>query len=294
MPKMTNHILLFLCQPHAGPARSIGSAAYHRGDAAHPLLRLLFSLLLVMWLSACQSIPSHDVSQSEQLNDPAANDPWESWNRKVFAFNEKLDKVALRPLAEGYTKLVPEPIRLGIGNFFGNVADIWSAMNLYLQGQLKLGTEQIMRVAVNSTFGLGGLLDVASTTGLKKNSQDLGKTLGVWGVQQGPYLVPPLLGPSNVRDGIGLVGDLQFTPRSLVSDASSKNVITLTGLVDARAGLLSTSDLISSISLDKYIFVRDAFMQRRRIVSEVDMEPSQDVAPPNSDKNAEAMNPASK
>lgn len=190
-------------------------------------------------------------------------DPWESWNRKVFAFNEKLDENVLKPVATAYSEIVPSPIRSGIDNFFGNIGDAWSAVNLMLQGRFKSGLEQGMRVAVNSTFGLAGLLDVATEAGLEKNSQDFGKTLGKWGMGTGAYIVWPVFGPSSVRDSIGLPLDWKASPSMLYEDGRKKVGITVASAINARANFLRAGEMLEGIALDKYTFYRDAYLQRR-------------------------------
>ena len=160
-------------------------------------LRCLSLALLALGLSACAA-----------LGDPHATrlttDPWESWNRKVFGFNESLDRHVLKPVATAYSEIVPGPVRQAVTNFFGNVDDAWSAVNLLLQGRFKPGAEQTMRFALNSTFGLAGLLDIATEAGIDRRREDLGKTFGRWGVGNGPYIVWPLLGPSLLRASFAL------------------------------------------------------------------------------------------
>lgn len=190
-------------------------------------------------------------------------DPWESWNRKVFAFNEKLDENVLKPVATAYTEIVPSPIRTGIDNFFGNIGDAWSAINLFLQGRFKAGVEQGMRFAVNSTLGLAGVLDIATEAGLEKNSQDFGKTLGKWGMGTGAYIVWPLFGPSSVRDSLALPVDWQASPGVIFDDGRKKVAITALSVVKTRANFLRAGEMLDGIALDKYTFYRDAYLQRR-------------------------------
>ncbi|SEL69363.1 ABC-type transporter Mla maintaining outer membrane lipid asymmetry, lipoprotein component MlaA [Roseateles sp. YR242] len=192
-------------------------------------------------------------------------DPWEGWNRKVFHFNEKLDENVLRPVATAYSQLVPSPARQAVDNFFGNFSDAWSAVNLFLQGRFKTGAQQTMRVAVNSVLGLAGLIDIATPAGLEKTSEDLGRTLGYWGVKTGPYIVWPLLGPSNLRDSVTLPVNIYYSPAYLFDDGEYKVAISALQLINTRAGLLKVTDMLDGIALDKYTFVRDAYMQRRTI-----------------------------
>nr|WP_255763575.1 VacJ family lipoprotein [Pelomonas sp. P7] len=232
------------------------------------MIRWMALLALVLGLGGCQTM--HGVGQKLQgavdkvMGSKGQKlDPWESWNRKVFAFNEKLDENVLKPVATAYSEVVPSPVRTGIGNFFGNIGDAWSAVNLMLQGRFKAGLEQGMRFAVNSTFGLVGLLDVATEAGLEKNSQDFGKTLGKWGMGTGAYVVWPVFGPSSVRDSIALPVDWQASPAVVFDDGRKKVAITALNLVNTRANFLRAGEMLEGIALDKYTFYRDAYLQRR-------------------------------
>ncbi len=197
---------------------------------------------------------------------PSKRDPYESFNRKVYAFNEVIDSAALRPLAEGYRRAVPELARSGVDNFFGNLADVWSAVNKLLQGKVMQSAQMTLRVATNTVFGLGGLLDPATEFGLERQSEDFGQTLGTWGVPSGPYLVLPILGPSTVRDTAALPLDRGYgAPSNYLGNGTNAAVgITSLQVVNARAGLLSTSRLLGEVALDKYSFLRDAYLARRR------------------------------
>ncbi|WP_377160129.1 VacJ family lipoprotein [Roseateles sp. UC29_93] len=203
-------------------------------------------------------------------------DPWESWNRKVFNFNEKLDENLLRPVATAYSDLVPQPARQAVDNFFGNFSDAWSAVNLFLQGRFKTGASQTMRVAVNSVFGIAGLIDIATPAGLEKTSEDLGRTLGYWGVKTGPYIVWPLLGPSSLRDSVTLPANIYYSPAYLFDDGEYKFAISALQLINTRANLLRVTDMLDGIALDKYTFVRDAYMQRRNVKTHKEQEEDDD------------------
>lgn len=203
-------------------------------------------------------------------------DPWENWNRKVFNFNEKLDENILRPVATAYSDLVPSPARHAVDNFFGNFSDAWSAVNLFLQGRLKLGAQQTMRVAVNSVLGLAGLIDIATPAGLDKNSEDLGRTLGYWGVKTGPYIVWPILGPSSLRDSATLPVNVYYSPAYLFDNGEYKLGITALQLINTRANLLRVTDMLDGIALDKYTFVRDAYLQRRNVKTHKEQEQDED------------------
>ncbi len=203
-------------------------------------------------------------------------DPWERWNRKVFNFNEKLDEHVLRPVATAYSDLVPQPARQAVDNFFGNFSDAWSAVNLFLQGRFKNGASQTMRVAVNSVFGIAGLIDIATPAGLEKTSEDLGRTLGYWGVKTGPYIVWPLLGPSSLRDSVTLPVNAYYSPAYLFDDGEYKFAITALQVINTRANLLRVTDMLDGIALDKYTFVRDAYLQRRNIKSRKEQQEDDD------------------
>lgn len=203
------------------------------------------------------------------LNDvrggPGAKlDPWENWNRKVFAFNEALDENLLKPVATAYSNVVPEPIRRGVDNFFGNFADAWSAVNNFLQGKGTAGVYDVMRVGTNTVFGLLGVLDVATEVGLEKTREDFGQTLGVWGMGTGAYIVWPLFGPSSVRDTIGLPLDMAASPSSVINDGATRYSLTALNVINTRSNLLGATRVLDDIALDKYNFVRDAYLQRRR------------------------------
>ena len=191
-------------------------------------------------------------------------DPWESWNRKVFNFNEDLDKYVLKPVATVYQKVVPRFLRTSVDNFFANAKDGWSFVNNVLQGKPTPASEDLVRFMTNSVFGFAGVIDVASDFGLDHHYEDFGQTLGVWGFGAGAYIVWPLLGPSTVRDSIGLPLDRAASPALLINDGAAQFGITTLQIISTRAGLLRATDVLDDIALDKYTFVRDAYLQRRR------------------------------
>lgn len=195
---------------------------------------------------------------------PQKPDPLESWNRKVFAFNESVDSHVLKPVAEGYKTVTPEPVRTAFGNFAGNIRDVWSTINLFLQGRFKEGSQSVMRVAVNTTFGLAGLLDIATPMQLYKPNQDFGLTLGVWGVKPGAFIVWPLLGPSTLRDTASLPGDWYFSAGSVGTYPRERNLLVGWQVINTRANLLEAGNLLDDVALDKYAFIRDAYLQRRQ------------------------------
>lgn len=213
-------------------------------------------LLAATLLQGCASV----VPASAQT-DP--RDPWEGMNRKVYAFNEKLDDAVLRPVAQTYVEVVPSFVRTGVRNFLGNLADVWTAVNAGLQFKGQVAAETFMRVAVNSTLGLYGVLDIASEAGIEKRKEDLGQTLGHWGVKPGPYLVLPIFGPSTVRDAVALPGDWQASPGRFFSDSGTSAGVSLLNVTETRARLLKAGDAVRQASLDPYSFVRDGWLQKR-------------------------------
>jgi len=213
-------------------------------------------------------------------------DPLEPVNRQVFAFNEAVDQVVLKPVALAYEAVLPSPVQLAVSNFFGNVRDVWSAVNLFLQGRIADGFSDVMRFGTNTVFGFGGVMDVATELGFERHGEDFGQTLGRWGVPNGAYIVWPILGPSTLRDSIGLPVDMQASPEALVSVSLARNTMTGLRLVSTRAGLLSATKLIDEIALDKYAFVRNAYLQRRRSLVYDGNPPDEEEADPVADPAA--------
>ncbi|MBF7730813.1 MlaA family lipoprotein [Pseudomonas sp. N040] len=188
------------------------------------------------------------------------DDPWESFNRPIFTFNDTLDTYALKPLAQGYQAVTPDPVEDSVHNFFGNLGDVKNLANDLLQGKLHEAGVDTARVLFNTTFGVLGLFDVASKMDLKRSNEDFGVTMGVWGVNTGPYLVLPLLGPSTVRDAVGKIPDTFVEPYRYVSDVPVRNSARGLDVVDTRANLLKAEELITG---DKYVFIRNAYLQNR-------------------------------
>ena len=215
-------------------------------------------LALVALLSGCATIDVARGGPGQRL------DPWENWNRKVFSFNEAVDTNVLKPVATVYADVVPSMVRQGVQNFFNNFADAWSAVNNMLQGKVELGLQDLVRVSVNTLFGLGGVLDVASEMGIDHHFEDFGQTLGHWGFGAGAYVVWPLLGPSTVRETIALPLDRAVSPSLAIDGGSAQVGITVLQLLNVRAGLLGAGRVLDDIALDKYSFIRDAYLQRRR------------------------------
>ena len=189
-------------------------------------------------------------------------DPWERFNRGVFAFNQVIDDDLLFPLASAYVGLVPELVRQGITNVFNNFQDAWSAVNNLLQGKLEQSTIMSLRFAWNSTFGLAGILDMATELGMERTPEDFGQTLGVWGVPAGNVLVLPFFGPSTVRDAIGLPLDIAASPSWAIGEGF-RPITTGLQVLDIRSQLLSATKVLDAMALDKYSFVRSAYLARR-------------------------------
>jgi phospholipid-binding lipoprotein MlaA len=191
-------------------------------------------------------------------------DPLEKFNRATFAFNDTVDRVALKPAATAYKNVLPGFVQTGVSNFFGNLSDAWSSVNNLLQGKPEEGMSDFTRFALNSSFGIVGLLDIASEAGLQKHNEDFGQTLGVWGVPSGPYLMLPLLGPSTIRDTAALPADMWADPWSHKRPVNWRNVGIGVRAVDQRASVLEASNLFEEAALDRYEFIRDGYLQRRQ------------------------------
>lgn len=193
--------------------------------------------------------------------EPRKDDPLEAINRPLFVVNDVLDRSVLKPVAEGYDYALPQPARAGVSNFFSNLFDVNRFLNALLQGRLERAGKSAGRVALNSTIGMFGLFDVATRMGIERERTDFGQTLAVWGVPEGPYLMVPLLGPRTLRSGAGTVVDTLASVPAQFNDVALRNSLFFMGLVDDRAKLLDADELISG---DRYIFVRDAYLQQRR------------------------------
>ncbi|WP_126446899.1 MlaA family lipoprotein [Sulfuricystis multivorans] len=191
-------------------------------------------------------------------------DPIEGFNRAMFAFNDGLDTVLIKPVAKGYDAVLPAPVRTGVTNFFGNIADLFIGVNNLLQGKPEQALSDFGRVVINSTIGILGLFDVASEAGLEKHEEDFGQTFGRWGVGDGAYVVIPFFGPRTVRDTVGLVLDVKTDPVANLSDVATRNSLLALRVIDNRADLLPADKVIEEAALDKYSYVRDGYLQRRR------------------------------
>jgi phospholipid-binding lipoprotein MlaA len=197
---------------------------------------------------------------------PNANpkDPLEPMNRGIYSFNDTLDEKFLKPVSITYKEHTPKLVQTGVRNFFRNLADMLSVLNNGLQLKGRETAESLIRVTVNSFIGIYGIFDVATEIGLERHSEDFGQTLGYWGVPDGPYLVLPLFGPSSVRDSSVLPLEYVYDPTSVYHLVYVRSTLLVARVVDKRAGLLQTTDLLSDAAIDKYSFARDSYLQFRR------------------------------
>jgi phospholipid-binding lipoprotein MlaA len=237
--------------------------------AARRLARLAPMLAITLVAAGCATV-----------KNPNPKDPWESYNRGMYAFNTKVDQVVFKPIATGYEKVTPKPVRTCVHNMFNNIEDLWSAFNSFIQGRGVDGFNTLGRFMFNSTMGLGGCFDVNSKMGGKRIVNDFGITLGVWGLKPGPYFVLPIWGPSTLRDSAatGITAAATFSdntkyfyplaPIMAIDNIPLRNGILALYVVDARASLLDSEKLVDQIALDKYSFIRDAYLQRRHALVE--------------------------
>lgn len=248
--------------------------------AAAMLLRRALGAVLLgagLLLGGCATLPS----PTDGPGLLTQKDPFERFNRHMFAFNEGVDQVVVKPAAQVYQSLVPQVLRTGVDNFLGNLGDAWTTVNLFLQAKPVAGLNMGLRTAVNTVFGFGGLLDIADEAGLERTSvEDIGQTLGRWGVKSGPYLVLPVLGPSTLRDGTGmLLLDVRDSGPSLVfKEPRDRNSASAVQLLNTRVKLLNAGRVLDDIALDKYVLLRDAYLARRRSLI-YDGDPPEDEAP---------------
>lgn len=191
-------------------------------------------------------------------------DPIEGFNRAMFAFNEGLDTAIIKPVAKGYDYVLPSPVKTGVTNFFGNIADVFIAVNNLLQGKPAEAASDAGRFLVNSTIGILGLFDVATEMGMEKHEEDFGQTFGRWGVDPGAYVVIPVFGPRTARDTVGLVLDVTVDPVADVDHVASRNTLLAVRLISDRANLLPADKVIEEAALDKYSYIRGSYLQRRQ------------------------------
>jgi len=229
------------------------------------------------------------LSMTGCANSQHVNDPWYGWNRGAQTFNDNLDKFVVKPLAIGYQKVTPEFVDQGVSNLFSNINDIGVTVNDMLQFKMLQSGMDASRFAINSTIGIGGLVDVAQHVNLPKHTEDFGQTLGYWGVPSGPYLVLPIFRSSSPRDTLGLVGDALFNPLTYISFINSSASIgtsaaKVVDIIDTRSDLMKTEKIVNEAAVDRYEFLKNAYQQRREYlihdgnVPEIDLE-SEDYSP---------------
>lgn len=191
-------------------------------------------------------------------------DPLENYNRAVFQFNQDFDRVYTKPIAKAYRKVVPAPVNRGITNFFSNLYDVTVLANDILQFKFGQAAQDSMRIFFNSTVGLAGFIDVATYMELPRHNEDFGQTLGYWGVPAGPYFMLPFLGPSTIRDSMGLAVNYTYFSPLFTLNASTRNSLLVLDFIDIRASLLGADRILNAAALDPYVFTRDAYLQRRQ------------------------------
>ena len=215
---------------------------------------VVLGLLCTAVFGGCATVP-------QDQRDPS--DPFESVNRSIYRFNDRVDRAVLRPTARAYRTVLPQFVRTGVGNVFSNINDVKVALNNTLQGKFTTAYSDFGRVAINSTLGILGVFDIASEAGIEKHQEDFGQTLGWWGVPSGPFLMLPLFGPSSVRDGVGLAVDYLTDPLRYVDPSSARYQLGATRLVNRRAELLDASSVLKT-TFDPYQFMREGYLQRRQ------------------------------
>jgi len=226
-------------------------------------------LVAALMLAACASGPSANP-----------RDPLEPFNRSIYGFNDAVDRAVVKPVATVYRDVLPSPVRTGVSNFFNNLQDLWSFVNNTLQLKAEGAGNSIVRFGVNTVFGLGGLIDIATEMRIERHSEDFGQTLGRWGVGAGPYVVLPFLGSSTVRDTAALPVDMKGNVVSQISDVPTRNSALILNAVDRRSQLLDASQMLEEVALDPYTFTRDAYLQRRRSLVYDGNPPDEDVYVP--------------
>jgi phospholipid-binding lipoprotein MlaA len=224
-----------------------------RAHCLSDFLRLISALGLLALATGCASVNG----------PPNKRDPLESYNRTMYKINDSVDKAVLKPVSRTYDKITPSPLKKAFRNFFGNLGEIPVVFNDLLQFKFQQAAYDSWRFIFNTTLGLGGFMDIASDIGLEKHDEDFGQTLGKWGVPSGPYFVIPILGPSTVRDATSRLVDAPLKPIGYVTPNSAKYSIYAADGVVTRASLLGASSVLDQAALDPYVFVRDAYLQRR-------------------------------
>ncbi len=213
----------------------------------------------MLWLALASSLLGCASNQPQDVRDP-----WEGWNREVQGFNDNLDNYLMKPVAKGYQYVTPSFVDEGVTNFFSNVDDVAVIANDMLQFKLLQSGQDMGRLLVNTTVGLGGFVDVARHMELPKHNEDLDQTLGAWGIPSGPYLVLPFVGPSTPRGVVGMAGDTMSNPINWITPVAIPWGAGITRTIDTRADLLSATRIMDEASVDRYEFMRNAYFQQRK------------------------------
>jgi phospholipid-binding lipoprotein MlaA len=220
-------------------------------ESGRPALSRAVLALAVVLLAGCAAAPSRE-------------DPFEPMNRALYQFHDTVDTAVVKPVAQAYIDVVPEYFRTGVSNVFNNIEDLVSALNSLLQGKLDKFSDDLGRVVLNTAFGVGGFFDLASMVGIERGNEDFGQTFGAWGLPQGPYLFVPFFGPTTVRDGSGAIVRVMVGPVGYIGDVPVRNSLYGVGAVDLRAQALSAGAIVDTAALDRYLFIRNAYLQRRQ------------------------------
>ncbi|HEY5643106.1 MAG TPA: VacJ family lipoprotein [Woeseiaceae bacterium] len=219
----------------------------------YPAARPIGMLLAALSLTACASVPPEQRVE---------HDPWEGMNRSLYRFNDVVDRATLKPVARGYRKILPEPVRRSVDNFGRNLATPRSAVNNFLQGKGEGGFSELARFIINSTFGIGGLFDIATAGGLRARTEDFGQTAAVWGIPPGPFVMLPFLGPQTLRDALLMPADVRFDPLYHYEVSSVRDPLYVLRIIDLRAQILPLEDLLQD-SQDPYVTLRESYLQNR-------------------------------
>lgn len=217
-----------------------------------PAMRRACAIAAAALVAGCATGPS------------AKDDPLEPMNRTLYEVHDAVDTAVVRPIAQAYVDVVPQPVRQSVSNVFNNIQDLFSGINGILQGKLDKAGDDFGRVVLNTGFGLGGIFDLASMMGIERGNEDFGQTFGVWGIPQGPYLFVPLFGPTTFRDGAGVALRFVWGPAQYLSDEALRWSLYGLTYIDLRADALSAGGIVETAALDRYTFIRNAYLQRRR------------------------------
>lgn len=247
--------------------------------------RTALAVICTSALGACVTLPPNSPRSPQ--------DPWESFNRGTYKFNDALDRAVAKPVAKAYVKVVPEAVRIGVSNFFSNLETPTVMLNDALQGKFLAAGNDLGRFLLNTTLGLAGILDPATPAGLARNDEDFGQTLGKWGVHAGPFIELPLLGPSDLRDAPARVVDTYTNPRQYIKNNYIQYGLYLPDFIDRRARLLSLDETLQN-TFDPYAFVRDAYLQRRAYLVSDGKVTDDMLVDPGADDTAPAPDTSSK